>query len=275
VKTYFITVDPDIALYAEQCGVTTIFVDMETRGKAERQGHLDTHKAAHTLGDVERLASCLSRAELMVRINPPWEGTAGEVTAAVAAGAERLMLPMFTTQTEVALFKRACGPTPVALLVETAAAMARLPAILPLLGREDRIHFGLNDLSIDMKLAFLFEVLAGRLLDGPAAICRAAGVSFGIGGVGRIGHGDLPADCILGEHIRLGSDWVILSRAFHRGAASLAALRESIDLQREIQALLQKAIDWQTAAPEAHEANQAVLADRVAAITRKEVAANE
>ena len=267
MKTYFITVDPDIALYAEQSGVSSIFVDMETRGKAERQGHLDTHKAAHTLADVERLASHLTRAELLVRINPPWEGTAEEVTAAVAAGAQRLMLPMFTTPAEVAQFKRACGATPVTLLVETSAALARLPAILPLLGCEDRIHFGLNDLSIDMKLAFLFEVLVGRLLDGPTAICRAAGVAFGIGGIGRIGYGDLPADCILGEHVRLGSDWVILSRAFHGSVASLAELRDRIDLEQELQALQRKALDWKSVAPGAFEANHARLAERVAAIT--------
>ena len=39
-------------------------------------------------------------------------------------------------------------------------------------------------------------------------------ISYGFGGVARVGTGTLPAECILGEHYRLGSERVILSRAF-------------------------------------------------------------
>ncbi len=238
MKTLFIANRPEIAAHAEQAGVDVIFVDMETRGKVERQGHLNTHMAAHTLEDVAAVRAVLGPAELMVRINPPWEGTAAEVDAAIAAGATRLMLPMFHSSREVAAFKAAVAKrVPVTLLVETAAALARMSAILPLLDPKDRVHFGLNDLSIDMKLGFLFEVVAGRLLDGPAALCREAGIAFGFGGVGRVGQGTLPADWILGEHARLGSEWVILSRAFHGGAKSVEELTSQLDLSAEIAAV--------------------------------------
>lgn len=43
---------------------------------------------------------------------------------------------------------------------------------------------------------------------------RAAGLPFGFGGVGRPGSGTLPAEFIIGEHYRLGSQYVILSRSF-------------------------------------------------------------
>ena len=264
MKTLFITADPQIGLQAEACGVDVIFVDMETRGKAARQGHLDTHKAAHTLEDVGRLKAVLGRAEVMVRLNPPWEGTAEEVRAACTAGAGRLMLPMFRYPDEVVTFKQAAGATPVTLLVETSAALARLPGILPLLGPSDRVHFGLNDLSLEMKLGFLFEVLGGRLLDGPAALCRNARVPFGIGGVGRIGQGELPAEWILGEHARLGSDWVILSRAFHGRAVSLADLHAHIDLGAELDAIRRVASIWRTASPEALQHNHMRLASKAA-----------
>ncbi|PMR71859.1 aldolase/citrate lyase family protein [Halomonas heilongjiangensis] len=235
-----ITAMPEVARHAEACGVDTIFIDMEIRGKSERQGHLDTQKSEHTTNDISRIARVLTRAELMARINPPWEGTAAEVEAAIAAGAGRLMLPMFRTCDEVAEFKSAvAGRVPVTLLVETASGLARLPVILPLLQVGDRVHFGLNDLCIDMGLDFLFEVLGGRLLDGPAALCRDAGVPFGIGGVGRIGMGDVPADWIISEHVRLGSEWVILSRAFHGGATSLDRLVDQLDLAAELSAIHQ------------------------------------
>lgn len=266
MKTLFITSDPGIARLAEARGVDAIFVDMETRGKAERQGHLDTHMAAHSLADVAALAAALTRAELMVRINPPWDQTAHEVRAAIAAGATRLMLPMFCHAAEVASFKQAAGETPVTLLVETAAALARLPVILPLLGTQDRVHFGLNDLSLDMRLGFLFELLGGRLLDGPAALCREAGIALGIGGVGRVGQGDLPADWIIGEHVRLGSEWVILSRAFHGRSASLAELQAQIDLGAELGAICRVATEWSTASPAELLENHLRLARKAAEI---------
>ncbi|NYS26556.1 aldolase [Rhodobacteraceae bacterium 2376] len=269
MKTLFITAIPEIALHAEGAGVDVIFIDMETRGKAARQGHLDTHKAAHSLADVAALAPRLSRAELMVRVNPPWAGSAQEARNAIAAGATRLMLPMFNHAAEVTAFKQTAGSTPVTLLVETAAALARLPVILPLLGPQDRVHFGLNDLSLDMRLDFLFEVLGGRLLDGPSAQCREAGIAFGIGGVGRVGQGDLPADWILGEHARLGSDWVILSRAFHGRAASLAELQAQIDLSAELCAIRQVADEWLIAPHDALYENHARLARRAAQIARQ------
>ncbi|RDB44362.1 aldolase [Halomonas sp. DQ26W] len=261
-----ITVVPEIALHAQTCGVDTIFIDMEARGKADRQGHLDTHKSAHTYADVARIAAVLSKAEVMVRINPPWDGTSAEVDAAIDAGAQRVMLPMFRNVEQVMEFKRAvAGRVPVTLLVETASSLARLPVFLPLLGQEDRIHFGLNDLCIDMQLNFLFEVLGGRLLDGPAALCRDAGIPFGIGGVGSIGKGMVPAEWVISEHARLGSEWVILSRAFHGGAESLADLSSCIDLAAELKAIRRCYREFSVTAPSILEANQTNLALRAAA----------
>lgn len=270
MKTLFISADPAIAAHAERCGVDVLFIDMESRGKAERQGHLDTHKAAHTLEDVSRVRAVLHSAELMVRVNPPWEGTQQEVRDAVGAGAQRLMLPMFRHVGEVAAFREAAADTPITLLVETAAALARLPLMVKCLRPGDRVHFGLNDLSIDMGLAFLFEVLGGRLLDGPAAVCREAGIPFGIGGVGRVGQGGmLPAEWILGEHVRLGSKWVILSRAFHGGAATVAALEAAVDLKAELAKMKQVVADFETAGPAALLANHDELARKAAEIAKE------
>ncbi|WP_018138750.1 MULTISPECIES: aldolase/citrate lyase family protein [unclassified Thioalkalivibrio] len=215
LKHMFITASADVARQAEAAGIARIFVDMETRGKAERQGHLDTHKARHTLDDVRRISSVLTSAELMVRINPPAPQTPSEVRQAIEAGADRLMLPMFTRIDEVQHFLDAVGgQVPVTLLVETPQALIRLPSYLPLLGPQDQIHIGLNDLSLASGLDFLFEPLAGGMLEVPAALCREAGIAFGFGGVGAVGKGEVPAESILGEHVRLGSEWVILSRAF-------------------------------------------------------------
>ena len=259
-----ITAAPDIAVFAQACGVASIFVDMETRGKHERQGHLDTHKSAHTLADVAAIAEAVASAEVMFRLNPPWEGTKEEIEAAIAAGARRLMLPMFTSASEVRSFLAAvAGRVPVTFLVEAPQALVRLPAYLAELGPEDRIHFGLNDLALGCGLRFLFEPLAGRLLDEPARLCGTAGIAFGIGGVGRIGHGELPAEWIIGEHVRLGSSWVILSRAFRGNATTREELDVQFDLATELAALRQVEDEFRTAADSLLEENHRRLADRV------------
>ena len=42
MKFMLITNKPELASYAEECGVGRIFIDLEINGKQERQGHLDT-----------------------------------------------------------------------------------------------------------------------------------------------------------------------------------------------------------------------------------------
>ncbi|BBI65064.1 hypothetical protein HSBAA_63700 [Vreelandella sulfidaeris] len=59
-------------------------------------------------------------------------------------------------------------------------------------------------------------------------------MTWGVGGVARIGQGELPAETVIGEHVRLGSQWIILSRAFHSGAATSAELLETLDFRQKL-----------------------------------------
>lgn len=230
-----ITASPSVAKFAEEAGVHRIFVDMEVLGKAERQGHIDTHKAHHTFADIARVREVLHHAELMVRINPLHEGSAGEVDLSIANGAQRLMLPMFRRREEVRYFLDLVkGRVPVTLLTETPQALVRLPTYIPDLGGEDQIHIGLNDLSLGLGLDFLFEPVAAGLLDPVAELLQKQRITWGFGGIARIGTGSLPAELVLSEHIRLQSNWVILSRAFHGGATSIQALNNHIHLPVEL-----------------------------------------
>lgn len=84
-----------------------------------------------------------------------------------------------------------------------------------------------------MGLTFMFELLSGGLVEYIANKCNAAGMPFGFGGIARIGEGDLPSDNILGEHVRLGSTSVILSRTF-KGVVGVDANAHPIDLKEEV-----------------------------------------
>lgn len=267
IEWMLITAGPAIARYAEAAGVHRIFIDMEVRGKAERQGHVDTHKAAHSFEDIAAVREVLTTSELMVRVNPLHGGTPDEARRAIDQGADRLMLPMFATPEEVRAFRDLVpSAVPITFLAETPAALVRTEAWLHHLSRGDEVHFGLNDLSLAMGLDFLFEPMAAGLLESAATHLRNAGIPFGIGGVARPEGGELPARVIIGEHVRLGSTRVILSRAFHGSVSTLEELTSNVDLPAELAQLRAIQESWRAATRDELAANRRRLAEITFAI---------
>ncbi len=242
IRLMMIVNQPDIARYIAQCGVDRIFVDLEHLGKKERQGHLDTWMSRHTAEDISLIREAIGDTTLLVRLNPWHDGSGPEIEDALARGADLLMLPMFHSAVEVEAFCRAVrGRVPVIPLVETAQALDDLAAVATVQGVSE-VFIGLNDLHLSLGLKFMFEPLANGLLDRAAAQLRELGVPFGFGGLARVGEGLLPAERIIGEHVRLGSTSAILSRTFHRQAASVAAMQAEMDFPGEL-ARLRAAFD--------------------------------
>jgi len=212
-----ITKQPQVARHAYECGVRRIFVDMEILGKQARQGHLNTVISDHTLEDVAAIRAAAPEAELMVRLNPLHSGTKTEVDGAISAGADRLMLPMFESAREVEQFSAiVAGRVGIIPLVETRGAAVDIARVARVPGLSE-VFVGLNDLHLSLGLKFMFQLLANGTVERLAAQVREAGVPFGFGGIARVGEGVLPARLVLGEHVRMRSRSVILSRAFHKG----------------------------------------------------------
>jgi len=238
------TCDPGIAQAAARAGVDRIFVDLEITGKAERQRGRPSIISGHTITDLERVRAAVPSAEILARIDPPSERTRADVDAAIAAGADVVMLPYFSTPAQVASFVDAVGGRArTSLLLETAAAVVRVDRIAAVPGI-DEIHVGLNDLHLSMGLSFMHELLAGGTLDTLASRIRAVAplVRFGFGGGALLDapHPVPPRD-VLREHVRLGSRMIILSRTFTGDAANEAELAARIDLPAEI-AKLRRAV---------------------------------
>ncbi len=204
------------ARIAESCGITRIFVDLEINGKQERQGHRDTFISAHKMSDVEEIKQSLSEAELLVRLNPLYEGSELEVEQAIINGADILMLPMFRTADEVNIFaKYINGRVKFIPLIETKDAALDIKNIVKVKGITE-LFIGLNDLHIEYGYDFMFELLSEGIVDEIVKTIKQAGLCFGFGGVARVGEGAISAERVLGEHIRLGSSAVILSRTFRK-----------------------------------------------------------
>ena len=214
LKLMYITNKPEVAKIAEEAGVDRIFVDLETIGKAERQGGMDTVQSHHTLDDVRLIKDTLQKSDLLVRSNPIHAGSQEEIDTIIKNGADIVMLPFFKTVNEVAKFiDLVHGRAKVCLLLETAEAVEKLDAILALDGI-DEIHIGLNDLHLAYGMKFMFELLADGTVEKLANKIKAKDIPFGFGGIARLGAGALPAEAVIKEHYRLGSSMVIVSRSF-------------------------------------------------------------
>lgn len=220
LKLMYITNLPNIALIAEQAGVDRIFIDMEYIGKSARQGGMDSVQNRHTVEDVKNIRRVLTKAELLVRVNPihdasdEYRSSKDEIDAVIKAGADIVMLPYFKTIDEVKKFiSYVSGRATAMLLLETAEAVDIVDDIIKIPGI-DEIHIGLNDLSLSYGKTFMFELLSDGTVERLCLKFKQAGITYGFGGVASIGTGMLPAEAILKEHYRLGSSMVILSRSF-------------------------------------------------------------
>ena len=214
MKTIIITNNPQIATDAEVAGVSRIMVDLESIGKKERQASRTTFISSHQVSDIAKVRDVLKSSELIVRINPIYDGTKQEIEQAVSGGADTIMLPMITDMEQLEQAADIIsGRAKLMPLVETSYSMAHIAEIAehPAVAE---VYIGLNDLHLSLGLDFLFEPLALGLLDWMVKQINPSGKSFGFGGIATMGSGELPAEYILAEHIRLGSTCVILSSRF-------------------------------------------------------------
>lgn len=215
LKLMYITNDPAVAKIAADAGVDRIFIDMEVLGKAERQGGMDTVQSHHVPEDIAKVRAAIgNKAEIMARINPLNLNSQAEIDASIENGADVIMLPMWRTADDLRqLVSMVDGRAKVMPLLETDTAAGNLPEAMKVSGI-DQMLIGLNDLHLCYHQKFMFQLLADSTVDRLCAQLRDANIPYGFGGVGRPGSGMLPAEYIIGEHYRLSSQYVILSRSF-------------------------------------------------------------
>lgn len=236
-KLLYITNDVKDIQKLEEAEVDYIFIDLEINGKVERQGHLDTVISNHKIEDIKKIKSISQKIKILTRINPINKESKEEINKAIEYGTDMIMLPMFKRKEEVEIFIRLVNKRcKVCLLLETSEAFCRIDQILELDGI-DQIHIGLNDLHLSLGLDFIFEPLSIGLLDILSEKILRKNIKLGIGGIAKIGQGELPAEKIIGEHVRLGSTTAILSRSFKNDNKNL---KEEVENVRKIYQLWHK-----------------------------------
>ena len=260
--------DPQSAIDAQNAGIDRVFYDLEYIGKESRQHGRNTVKSMNKVDDIPAVRAVLDKSELLVRTNPIHANSHYEIDKAIEYGADVLMLPMTMDQHDAEQYvEMVAGRAKVCIMIETAAAMARLDKIMAVPG-VDELFIGLNDLHISMGLTFMFELLSDGLVEYIANKCNKAGMPFGFGGIARIGEGDLPSDNILGEHVRLGSTSVILSRTF-KGVVGVDKNARPINLGEEVQKVRTRMEEIDQWTEEQHAENRKKIAEAVDVVINK------
>jgi len=277
LKLMYITREPAVAQIAEAAGVDRLWVDLEYIGKADRQRSMDTVQNHHVPEDVARLRSVLTKSEVMVRVNPIHEVTPNyyssedEIDTVIAYGAQLVMLPYFQNAKQVERFLSAVnGRAKTMLLLETPEAVDNLDEILSI-GGIDEVHIGLNDLHLGYHRKFMFELLADGTVEDVINRIKQYHIPCGFGGVGRPGSGTLLADYILGEHVRIGTDMVILSRVFCdlSRTTNLSEIEEVF--QYGVEDIRRVEAEAQAWTPERFNANRQLIIDSVRQIVENKV----
>lgn len=227
--------DDTLAAGAAAAGIDAVVVDLERRGKVERQVGFDTDISVHTLDDVGRIRE-LTELPLVVRVDGPGPGLATRLADAVAAGADELLVPMIADAEEAAACLRAApADVPVGVLVERRSAVADAARIgqLPLA----RVYVGLMDLMVERGASSPFTAFVDHTVDRVRSATRGR---FGVGGVTAPGYGSpVPARILAGELVRVGADFTFLRRSFRtavldRGLQSATA--EVLELLTDLEA---------------------------------------
>lgn len=232
-----ITNNSEIGSYLIKNGVSRIFIDLESLGKMQRQKDRDTWKTNHVMEDIKNMKGKIKSKKLLVRLNPWNLNSKDEINIAIKYGADYLMLPMIKKISDIRNFCEVVRyRVPVVPLIETRESLLFLDEIIKIESINE-IYIGLNDLAISCGYKFIFEPLINGMLDNASILLNKNTIKWGFGGIAKIGEGLLPAEYILGEHVRLKSTNVILSRSFHGGAKELSKLINQANIKKEIEKL--------------------------------------
>lgn len=216
------TNDPDLAGIAAEAGVSRIVIDIERRGKEQRQFgyHLEINE--DRISDLKNLASL--PIDRVLRINSLNPKTELEIERALDIGVDFFMLPMVKWYDEVREFvDMVAGRAKTIALVETLPGLVNIEDICSI-KELDEIYIGLNDLRVEVRWPFGYRYLSDGILD---FFISKNSKTMGFGGLTILEHGrPLQTESILKEMARLGAETVIVRRAFKRDVAGKSMKNE-------------------------------------------------
>lgn len=213
-----------------KAGCRGVVIDLEVKGKPERQASYNTQINQHSLEDIKNLKAM--GIYVICRINAIDSDSAHEIDHVIDVGADEILVPMIRTRREIEqVFRRVDDRLAIGLMIETTEALN----LAPVVNDHDvqRVFVGLNDLHITQGKPTLFHVLADGTVDTIRQQIRHA--AFGFGGLTLPGFGHpLPVDYFFHELARLDCQFTFLRRSFFSDSQKVPASKAIPAIQAEM-----------------------------------------
>jgi hypothetical protein len=214
-------------------GADGIIVDLETRGKSDRQQGYNTQINHHSINDIVQLKET-TNSYVICRINSLNNHSKHEIDNVIAAGADEILVPMIKTESDVEhILAFIDNRIKMGILIETKEAV-NIAHYLDQY-RLSRIYVGLNDLHISRQSISIFSAF----IDGTVEKIRQSinNTPFGFAGLTIPGKGDpLAVEHITHELARLNSNFTFLRRSFFNDTENKHA---AIEIPRILEAFKQ------------------------------------
>jgi hypothetical protein len=216
---------------AVRAGADAVLVNWEanrrSRGGALPEGGVHPDD----LADLRRVRGA-TKARVICRLNPFSEATKAEVEAAIAGGADEILLPQARSPNEVdETIRLAGGRRPVGIVIERMEAVEAVHhfARRPLA----RVRVGLTDLSAERGDPNPFTPIVDGTLD---RIRRPFGAPFGFSELTSPDReSPVPTRLLMAEMTRLSCSHAFLPRSFHEGTAGREVSKEIAGIRRAMQ----------------------------------------
>lgn len=192
-------------------------IDIERYGKLERQNKA-SFISNHELEDLKKFHGCAYH--LCCRINKFGKKTEAEVNNAIESGTNSVMLPFFNSTQEISeTLSIINGRVPLIPLFETAQSVLLFRDIIQT-HQFEYVHFGLNDLSLQLSKTPMVSVLDMSFWTEIRNVASTENQAFGIGGCGHPGALGLDVDPqkMIEKTFKNGGSGIILSRSFFKNA---------------------------------------------------------
>ena len=200
----------------DNLGIYEIMIDLERYRKNDRQKNLDTFKSNHTINDINIVNDNVSKSKVLVRLDQINPNTENQINECIDRGVQKLMLPYFKKVNQVENFLNIVNNrVKTSLLFETISSIKNIEEIMNL-GMIDEVHFGLNDLSIDMKERFMLNTLTSDYVKNAISFLKYKKVPYGIGGIAPLNMGLIKGKYVIDYYLHLGASKTILSRDFKK-----------------------------------------------------------
>ena len=204
------------AKLAERLNIKRFMVDFESEGKAARQNKKNSRISEHSFEDLQRLRDNLKDTKLMVRMDPN-RSLEKQLHCFKDANVDEVMIPMINNYEFLNdIYKMMGADFELVPLIETCYSLKHIDKILQLL-EPKYVHFGLNDLHLEMKLKNMFLVYKNEMFHDAINVVQKKSLSFGIGGIAPLSAKlDLNPKHVLELLVSHKATGVILSRAFNK-----------------------------------------------------------